>query len=283
MNSDYQRKVKGNRLLVLLIVGLALFMLGSSIISLIAMIPLQKITNISGEKINEALTVFSNYFSNELRNDGLKWSDYAKSYFEADPILFDNIRSFYCAVQFLTYMPLLVIFVYFLRHDLVNDFKEFKKNFAQNIAIILGALAGMYILGLIVVNIYYSLGITDDSANESIINILLTSPGKWLMIISVVILAPIVEEMIFRKLFIDTCETKFKLKPIYAILISTVLFAFIHVTDLESIKFIFQYIALALPICVAYHYSNNNIYVVTIVHIINNLLSVLTVTYIFWL
>ena len=67
------------------------------------------------------------------------------------------------------------------------------------------------------------------------------------------------------------------------ILISTVLFAFIHVTDLESIKFIFQYIALALPICVAYHYSNNNIYVVTIVHIINNLLSVLTVTYIFWL
>ncbi len=283
MNSDYQRKVKGNRLLVLLIVGLALFMLGSSIISMIAMIPLQKITNISGEKINEALTVFSNYFSNELRNDGLKWSDYAKSYFEADPILFDNIRSFYCAVQFLTYMPLLVIFVYFLRHDLVNDFKEFKKNFAQNIAIILGALAGMYILGLIVVNIYYALGITDDSANESIINILLTSPGKWLMIISVVILAPIVEEMIFRKLCIDTCETKFKLKPIYAILISTVLFAFIHVTDLESIKFIFQYIALALPICVAYHYSNNNIYVVTIVHIINNLLSVLTVTYIFWL
>lgn len=283
MNSNSQRKEKGNRLLVLLIVGLALFMLGSSIISIIAMIPFQKVTNLSGEKINEALIVFSNYFSNELRDDGFKWSVFAKSYFEADPILFDNIRSFYCAVQFLTYMPLLVIFIYFLRHDLVNDFKEFKRNFAQNVAIILGAFAGMYILGVIVLNIYLALGITDDSANENIINLLLASPGKWLMIVSVVILAPIVEEIIFRKLFIDTCETKLRLKPIYAILISTVLFAFIHVSDLESLKFIFQYMALALPICVAYHYSNNNIYVVTIIHIINNLLSVLTVTYIFWL
>jgi ATP-dependent Clp protease ATP-binding subunit ClpB len=53
-------------------------------------------------------------------------------------------------------------------------------------------------------------------------------------------------------------------------------------SDLESLKFIFQYMALALPICMAYHYSNNNIYVVTIIHIINNFLSV-TMATILWM
>ena len=42
-----------------------------------------------------------------------------------------------------------------------------------------------------------------------------------------------------------------------------------------SLKFIFQYLALAVPICVAYHKSGNNIYVTLILHIINNAISVI--------
>lgn len=281
MNSDYLVKQKGNKLLILLIVSLIIFMFGSAIISMIASIPLQTVTQLDSETLNEALALFSSYYDNSLRDDGITWSQYAQSYFNANPILFDNIRSFYCAVQFLTYMPLIVILFYCLRHDLVKDFKEFIKNIKHNLVIVGAAFAGMYALTIVVTIIYEVLGVTGESANENIINLLLDSPGKWLMIISVVVFAPIVEEIIFRKLFIDTCEEKFRLKPAFAIIISTVLFAFIHVTDLESLKFIFQYMALALPICMAYHYSNNNIFVVTIIHIINNLMSVLLATAIF--
>ena len=282
MNSEYQMKNKGNQLLVLLISALVLFIFGSAITSTIAAIPLSQITKLGSDTINTALDLFARYYDGSLRIDGITWSQYAQNYFAANPILFDNIRSFYCSVQFLTYMPLVVLLGYCLRHDLVKDFKNFIKNFKSNLGIIGGAFIGMLALSGLVMSIYEMIGVVGESANENIINLLLDSPGKWLMIISVVVFAPILEELIFRKLFIDTCEIRFKLKPLFAIIISTVLFAFIHVSDLESLKFIFQYMALALPICMAYHYSNNNIYVVTIIHIINNFLSV-TMATILWM
>ena len=128
MNSEYKMKQDGNKLLVLLIVSLIIFLFGSVIISSIASIPLQTVTHLDSETLNEALSLFSSYYDNTLRDDGLTWAEYAQSYFNADPILFDNIRTFYCAVQFLSYMPLVVILFYCLRHDFVKDFKDFLKN-----------------------------------------------------------------------------------------------------------------------------------------------------------
>lgn len=274
MNSNNQMKNKGNQLLVLLIVSLIIFMFGSAIISSIAAIPLLKETGLSKDVLNEALELFGRYYDNSIKEGDTTWAEYAQVYFQSNPLVFDSIRAFYCAVQFLSYMPLMVVLFYFLRHDLVKDFKDFIKNFKSYIGVIAAAFFGMLALSGLVVTIYDAIGITGESANENIINLLLDSPGKWLMIVSVVLFAPIIEEIIFRKLFIDTCEMRFNFKPAIAIIISTILFAFIHVTDLESLKFIFQYMALALPICMAYHYSNNNIFVVTVVHIINNFMSV---------
>ena len=251
-------------------------MFGSVLTSSIVAIPLINVTGLDKDTLNEALTLFSMYYDTTIKEGEITWGQYAQDYFSTNPLLFENIKAFYCAVQFLTYMPLMVVLFYCLRHDLVKDFKDFIKNFKRNLGIIGGAFVGMFALSYIVMFIYDTLGVLGNSNNENIINLLLDSPGRWLMIISVVVFAPILEEIIFRKLFIDTCELRFKLNPTIAIIISTVLFAFIHVTDLESLKFIFQYMALALPICVAYHYSNNNIYVVTVVHIINNFLSVAT-------
>lgn len=278
MNSNNIMQNKGNQLFILLITSLIVFMFGSALISSIAAIPLLKVTGLSKDVLNEALELFGRYYDNSIKDGEITWAMYAQDYFNSNPILFDNIKSFYCAVQFLTYMPLIVILFYCLRHDLVNDLKDFFKNIKSNIGIIAAAFFGMLALAGLVAVIYEEIGVTGESANENLINELLDSPGKWLMILSVVLFAPIIEELIFRKLFIDTCEIKFKLNPTIAIIISTVLFAFIHVTDIESLKFIFQYMALALPICMAYHYSNNNIFVVTIVHVINNFMSVAIAT-----
>ena len=104
---------------------------------------------------------------------------------------------------------------------------------------------------------------------------MLNSPGAIAMVIAVVLIAPFVEEVIFRKLLMGTCEETFHFSPVIGIIVSSLVFSFIHVSDLESLKFIFQYLALAVPICVAYHISGNNIYVTTFLHIINNALSVI--------
>ena len=265
---------KAIKYLVLLIVCLLLMFLGSVLVLFIAVAPLKSISGYSGETITEALTVFQNYFSIKDYNGTLTWAEYGESYFDNDPVLFKNIKTFYCAIQFISYMPLLIVIVFFLREEFAEDFKDFKKNFKKNIILIVCGFGAMLLIASAVNTIYEVLKITGDSANEATINLLLDSPGMILMVIAVVILAPITEEVIFRKLLMGTCETTFKFPPVVAIIISSLVFSFIHVSDLESLKFIFQYLALAVPICVVYHLSKNNIFVTICVHVLNNFLSV---------
>lgn len=280
MNSEVQNRNKGNLYLVLLIISLLLFILSASVLLFVVAIPFSAVTKLDMGTLEEALVLFDKYFDITIKDmeTGITWAEYVQDYFNNDPILFENIKTLYCAIQFVSYIPVLVIIIYFLREDFVRDFKSFKKDVGRNLKIIGLSFIGMYVLMMVVSNIYDALKIEGSSVNENTINLLLDSPGKWLMILSVTVLAPIVEEVIFRKLMIDTCEVKFRLHPAIVIAISTLIFSLIHVSDIESLKFIFQYIALALPICLAYHYSNNNIFVTIIVHVINNLLSVLMVT-----
>lgn len=269
-------KTKAIKYLVLLIVCLLIMFLGSVVILPLAMQPLLKNCGYSTNLIYEALNNFQNYFSTKQYDDTVTWAEHAQEFFDRDPLLFKNIKTFYCAVQFLSYMPLLVLIIFFLREEFVEDFVKFKKNKKKNFLLILIGVGAMYASALVISMVYQMLNITGDSNNEQIIDLLLNSPGMILMVIAVVILAPITEEVIFRKLMIGTCEEMFRFPPWLAIGVSALVFSFIHVTDLESLKFIFQYLALALPICIVYHFSDRNIYVTISMHIINNLISVLT-------
>ena len=261
--------------LVLLIVALLIMMFGSVIVLPVLLRPLMSMTGYSRETISTALNALQNYFSNEPYNETQTWHEFAIEFFDANPTLFSNIKTCFCALQFLSYIPLLIVFIIFLRKECVEDFIKFKKDIKKNLLWVLIGVGFMYASMLIINAVYNILGVTGESNNESIIGLLLESPGVWLMVISVVLLAPITEEIIFRKLLFGTCEVTFKFPPVVAIIFSCLVFSFIHVTDLESLKFIFQYIALALPICVVYHYSGNNIYVTMLMHIINNTISVI--------
>lgn len=180
--------------------------------------------------------------------------------------------------QYIAYIPFMIVMIFLLKVDFKNDFKAFKKD-CKSILIYVGCgFVVMYMLTIIVSMIYQSLGIMEESANEELINKILLSKYALPMIISVVLLAPIVEEILFRKVLFGFCEKTLRLKPIFAILISTFIFAFIHVSDLENIKFIFQYLPLSLVICSVYHFSKNNIYAVILLHMANNTIAVI-VTY----
>ena len=270
-----EQKSKAVKYVVLFIVCLLLMLFGSLFISAVLATPLHLATGYNAETLQEALTAFGNYFSNEIYQGNITWHEYAEELFSSDPALFESIKTFYCAIQFLSYVPMLVLIIYFLREEFAEDFINFKKNIKKNLLLVLIGFVAMYVAALLVNYVYEIIGVSGDSANESTINLMLDSKGVVLMVIAVVLLAPICEEVIFRKLLFGTCEVTCKFPPIVAIIVSALVFSFIHVSDLESLKFIFQYLALALPICIIYHKSNNNIYVTIIMHILNNGISVL--------
>ena len=270
-----EQKSKAIKYVVLFIVCLLFMLFGSVLIVAVTIKPLQIATGYDVQTIQDALTAFSNYFSNEIYEGDMTWHEYAESFFNGDPVLFESIKTFYCAIQFLSYVPMLILIIYFLREEFAEDFIKFKKNIKKNLLLVLIGIVAMYGAAIVIANIYSILGITGDSANENTINLMLDSKGVVLMVFAVVILAPICEEVIFRKLLFGTCEVTCKFPPIVAIIVSSLVFSFIHVSDLESLKFIFQYLALAIPICIIYHKSNNNIYVTILMHILNNGISVL--------
>lgn len=272
-----ERKAKGTKYLVLLIITLLLMFFGSSVLLYIVAIPFKNITGLNINQLADNIRIYENYFSNEPYDDYMTWAQFAEEYFSNDPVLFSNLGTFYCTVQFMSYVPILIVAIYFLREELAEDIVAFKGDLKNNLKVLGIGFVAMYVSAYIVGYIYSLFDITGESSNQDLINLLLDSPGKILMVIAVVILAPIAEELIFRKLLIGTCEEKFRFKPIVAIIISSVIFSFIHVTDLESLKYIFQYIALATPICATYHYSKNNVVVTIILHMINNFISILSV------
>lgn len=263
---------KGTRYLILLGITILLMELSGIIFIAICYFPVSKVTGMDYKTYYNSLALLSSYNDNNII-PALGITAY--EYFENNPGLLDNATFIYCLVQFLSYIPIIVVAVIFLGRDLIDDLKRFGKSIKRNIVVILLCYAALIYLNNIVNMIYGLLGDTGESANEGLINLLLTSNGKWFMIISVVLIAPLTEEIIFRKLLIDTCELKFKFKPWLAILVSALVFSFIHVSDLASIKYIFQYLALAVPICCAYHFSENNIVTSFTMHLINNLLSVI--------
>ena len=195
---------------------------------------------------------------------------------------FENDKYVMSMLQYLSYVPFMIFAVYFLKDDLVKDFKNFKKNPSKMFIVIVGSFGLMYVLN-IVINIIYQdiLNIQGTSENENLINDILLSNAAIPMIISVCILAPISEEILFRKMLFGVCEKSFNMPWWLTIVVSTLIFSFIHVSDIESLKFIFQYIPLAAVMCICYHYTDNNIWASIILHAINNILGVIGIYFLY--
>jgi len=172
-------------------------------------------------------------------------------------------------------IPIALTIVIF-RKVLALDFRKFKNNFAKySLMIVLGFVA-IIVFGNIISIIYELLGITGDSANQSVIESALRSNARPFMFIMIVFFAPFFEEMIFRKFLIGTLVEKMRLNKWIVFTISAVLFAGIHVIgDPASWVFFFQYLVLSVIITLSYIISSYNIYVPIGIHLLNNLLSFL--------
>lgn len=174
---------------------------------------------------------------------------------------------------------LLIIVGWILKETMVQQFKDFKLYLKSNLQ--LGLLIGpviMYGVSFVGGFLTLILGGQADSENQILINQLLSS-YPVMMILSAVVLAPIIEEMIFRGIIFGWA---YEYNPLAAHIISAFLFGFVHIMSAvfagnvaEWIQII-PYFLMGLTLSKIYERSNN-IYVNILVHGIYNLISIMLV------
>ena len=197
--------------------------------------------------------------------------------------------------NFTTYIFGLVVVLLIAGYMLINDFKELTKIKFKTFLIYILAGYGLFMLANYASAIFQTVfNLTEEAGNEEAIVGILNS-GKsnfFFMAISVVILAPIVEEIIFRKCFFNLFSRKFN--TILTVLFSSLLFGAIHIITpvlsavteatqdpskwgsvITQFLYLFVYSTMGVGLGLAYQYSKRNLIPVIIIHMFNNFLSIL--------
>lgn len=261
---------KEYKYLFILLGGLFLFLFGSVFGLIMAYIICGK--GMGMESFSKIISYFGSYYSDAVLENGEVASQFVQNYFANNPQDLETAKYANILIQVFAYIPLLIFFAIFLIRDFINDFIAFGKDTKKNFLKILMWFGILYAASYAIALVYELLNITGQSDNESLLTLMMDSDAKILFLITIVIIGPFIEEVLYRKLIFDTVEKTFKLKPIFAIVISVLIFALIHVSDAENIIYVFQYIAMAIPITLSYHLSKNNLFVSYGVHVCNNLL-----------
>ncbi len=190
---------------------------------------------------------------------------------EAESEVTPNLGAF---SMFITYFIWFILLVALFYKELVIAFKHGMKNTKK---VFLSApilwIAGILIL-FIIENIF---GIeSTDAENQLGLEHILKNADIFyqiLLIISVVLLGPIVEELIFRRTIFAWLA---KYSIVLSYIVSSLAFGLLHVVSGGDYLFLILYAAMGVVFGGAYHFSKN-IYTPIIVHIIHNTFSVIAI------
>lgn len=172
-----------------------------------------------------------------------------------------------------TILLALLIFIY--KNELKEEFKKYKNNLASNIdngfKYWFFGLIGMFISNIII-NVIMQNG---QAANEKVVQEMI-SCAPLLMVINAGIIAPIIEEITFRKAFKNALKGKWLF-----ILTSGIIFGGLHViTKLTSpidLLYIIPYSSLGIAFAYMY-YKTDTIYTSITMHMVHNtLLTILSI------
>ena len=227
---------KEYKYLFILLGGLFLFLFGSVFGLIMAYIICGK--GMGMESFSKIISYFGSYYSDVVLENGEVASQFVQNYFANNPQDLEIAKYANILIQVFAYIPLLIFFAIFLIRDFINDFIDFGKDTKKNFLKILMWFGILYAASYAIALVYQILNITGQSDNESLLTLMMDSDAKILFLITIVIIGPFVEEVLYRKLIFDTVEKTFKLKPIFAIVISVLIFSLIHVSDAENIAFI---------------------------------------------
>ena len=167
---------------------------------------------------------------------------------------------------------LLAILLFIYRKDIKKEFSTFKKNLSKNLEV--GFKYWCFgLLGMALSNIIIGLVFSNGQANneEAVQSMITALP--WLMLINAGVIAPIVEELVFRK----SIKGIFKNKWFY-IGTSGLLFGLAHVVGSIEVwtdwLFIIPYGSLGCAFAAAYH-DTDTVFTPIAIHMIHNIVLVL--------
>lgn len=180
----------------------------------------------------------------------------------------------------ITYLLLLAFVILYLRDELVNDFKKIKERMGFFISFTLVSLILFVILGEAIST--FITEFVEESTNQQTIVGIMTNGGLLPMMITTIICAPIVEELIFRKCIFHF----FKRYGVVACYVaSTLLFALPHMLSSDITNFgnwllqLIPYAFSGIMLAFIYHKSNYNVFTSMLVHIANNIWACTFVLY----
>lgn len=170
---------------------------------------------------------------------------------------------------------LLTILLIIYRKDLKEYAKKIKKNIFKSLDNSLKYYL-LGVLGMMVTNILITLIFSGNgSDNEQLVQSMITA-SPYIMLLNAGILGPIIEELVFRKAFIDCFKTKWLF-----ILTSSIIFGTMHVistaTTLSGYLYLIPYACLGLSFAYM-DYQEKNILPSIGMHMIHNSILVILST-----
>lgn len=182
----------------------------------------------------------------------------------------------------INFVPTLIIALalfYVNRKNYKEDFLIFKKAPKRHIKYIFSGFVLVYVALFMANAIMDFLGVSGTSQNELAIQSMfnLDAISIITLFLSLVIFTPIVEETVFRKSIYGLVKPS--MGDIAAILISGLIFAFLHVAGFGDFIQVIPYAFMGLSFSYIYYYTNRNLYVVIVIHAMNNLIPYLFYTF----
>ena len=173
----------------------------------------------------------------------------------------------------------LVLAVFILKDFIADNFRAFKEKLLENViwscSVGIGILYGASIVANILVNLLLGSKGADGSANQQLFELLLSN-NLIIMAIQAVILAPIVEELLFRGVIFRSLR---KYGLLIAHIVSALLFGFLHIYsallngDMTQLIQMIPYVAMGFVFSYSYE-KRGNIGSAILLHMLNNLIAV---------
>ncbi len=178
---------------------------------------------------------------------------------------------------------LMIIIVVFRRY-ILESFKEIRKHRLRNIIRWLGKGIKYYFVGCIINGLVYVLLrqiieinlIVQTPQNQVLVDVFFVS-NLFLAVLSDAMIAPIVEEFIFRVIIFHTLR---KVHPVVAVAGSSLVFGMLHVSyeiaagNIQAFIYIIPYIATAGALSLLYE-KRRNIILCIVLHAVMNLISLI--------
>lgn len=187
--------------------------------------------------------------------------------FNSNTFTIQEVLHFQTTAIVVSYGILTLVLLLLTRSVFKQDFRKINSwgNFIKQMGLGILCTFTAATVGGILVQLF---GVNETAANQEAVEAALAAMPLG-MIFSVVIFAPIVEEIIFRFVLMNL----FNWNPLYRILFSSIIFGLVHVIAGGGFIHIIPYFLIGVVFGCIYH-KNDNIWYATILHMLHNGVSV---------